>query len=822
MRFKNLPGLLAVMAMLSTAAMGHDKPGIRAHSDETVLAGGPVAVPSGFVDETFSTDWNFAVGINFMPDGRMVIFERAGRIWLVDTEGNRAHDPMIDLSEEIESSIDRGLMDVVFDPDFASNGYMYLLYQVDWYYHENFGTPEYNPNGNAYSRATFARITRYTLRPELNYTEVDPASRTILLGATPTDGFPVVAPFHGIGSMFFGEDGTLLVTCGDSGSFNTNDMGGDVIGSYAAGAIADNLIRPAEDVGSLRAQMHDSLAGKVIRIDRTNGEGVSSNPFYDPAEPRAARSRVWTLGFRMPYRGTLRPGTGSSNPADADPGTIYLGEVGNNAYEEINAIPTGGLNCGWPIFEGLVHRDVFANANVLNEDVPNPLFDGVTCTQEFLKFRELIVQATESGVGSFPNPCDAGQQLPSSVPTFVHHRPALEIGHNAAPARVGTFVDGEPAEVILGEPGSPATGSPFGGNAVIGGDFCPPISFPVEYHGKYFFADYSLNWMRAAEFDAQDELVSVEQFAANLHTHVYMRFSPVDGSLYYIRYPDTIRRMRYVAGNQPPVLSVTSDKQYGAGPLTVQFDASGTIDPEDEPLAFEWDFGDGTPISTEAAPQHTFMAPDSNPISYSVVLTVTDVGGEVVTETMLISVNNTPPMVTIDSPIDGALYSLFDGDVNVSLQATIVDAEHSVGEYTCEWQTILHHNDHNHPGIPNAVCSMSETFEALGCEEVDEYWYVFKLTVTDDAGLVTEKFVSLYPDCSFLPDCPGDVAPDNGDGTYGNGVVNVDDLLAIINAFGAPCDGCPEDVEPLGFGNGVVNIDDLLRIINSFGICEDE
>jgi len=71
--------------------------------------------------------------------------------------------------------------------------------------------------------------------------------------------------------------------------------------------------------------------------------------------------------------------------------------------------------------------------------------------------------------------------------------------------------------------------------------------------------------------------------------------------------------------------------------------------------------------------------------------------------------------------------------------------------------------------------------------------------------------------------CAADCVPDNGDGTFGNGVVNVDDLLRVINTFGGP--DAASDVEPTNangtVGNGVVNIDDMLGVINAFGPCDD-
>ncbi len=70
-------------------------------------------------------------------------------------------------------------------------------------------------------------------------------------------------------------------------------------------------------------------------------------------------------------------------------------------------------------------------------------------------------------------------------------------------------------------------------------------------------------------------------------------------------------------------------------------------------------------------------------------------------------------------------------------------------------------------------------------------------------------------DCTVTIPCPGDITPAGG-----NGTVNIDDLVAVLNAFG-PCPApgnCPEDITPAG-GNGTVNIDDLVAVLNAFGAC---
>jgi hypothetical protein len=92
-----------------------------------------------------------------------------------------------------------------------------------------------------------------------------------------------------------------------------------------------------------------------------------------------------------------------------------------------------------------------------------------------------------------------------------------------------------------------------------------------------------------------------------------------------------------------------------------------------------------------------------------------------------------------------------------------------------------------------------------------------ELSNTDQADV---DMNSIGDVCEFPP-CPADCAPDNGDGSFGNGSVNIDDLLAVINAFGSgagPCDVAPDNGDGT-FGNDAVNIDDLLTVINAFGAC---
>src|SRR5207247_576652 len=123
------------------------------------------------------------------------------------------------------------------------------------------------------------------------------------------------------------------------------------------------------------------------------GDGLPSNPFYDPANPRAAKSRVWALGLRNPCRITRRPETGSHNPGDGNPGVLYIGNVGWDTWEDLHVCTGPGQNFGWPAFEGINTQPAYYQANVQNLDAPNPLYPASGCSRYFY-FRDLIRQNT--------------------------------------------------------------------------------------------------------------------------------------------------------------------------------------------------------------------------------------------------------------------------------------------------------------------------------------------------------------------------------------------------------------------------------------------
>jgi hypothetical protein len=284
----------------------------------------------GFAETTVSrpdgaATWNEAVGVAFSETGRMFVWERGGRAWIVDST-SPVTQPFFDISDEVLGWRDHGMLGFALDPGFELNGYIYALYVVDPYHLFNCDSPMtgapqciagYNasttwlpgdPLSPGYRKATIGRVVRYqATKPagDSDYrrtTAIDYSTRRVLLGETlrnqpKNTGIPQTHESHGVGSLLFGGDGTLLVSAGDGAGYDTTDVGSSAETYYQNG-LADGVLQTKENVGALRAQLIDSLDGKILRIDPATGDGLASNPFYDAGAPRAARSRGWARGFR--------------------------------------------------------------------------------------------------------------------------------------------------------------------------------------------------------------------------------------------------------------------------------------------------------------------------------------------------------------------------------------------------------------------------------------------------------------------------------------------------------------------------------------------
>ena len=294
---------LAMLGLVFTVALSLVVP-TPAHG----LPAAQSALPSGFHMETVTDNLDLPTTFSFVPDGRIFIAEKAGRVkvWKPG-QGYLNTRPLIDIRDEVDSFVDRGLIGMAIDPDFMHNGYLYLLYAWD--------APGQAHNVDEPRRS---RLVRYTVEGDV----VRPNSSLVLLGDHMND-----KQNHSVGTLAFAPDGALFVSLGD--------------GSLSA--MPDQL--------SLRAQRLDNVQGKLLRIDPRTGEGLKGNPFFDPANPMSARSRIWAYGFRNPFRFAVSPLT--SLP--------YVADVGWNSFESL-MIATSGADFGWPCLEGETLVKEFASA----------------------------------------------------------------------------------------------------------------------------------------------------------------------------------------------------------------------------------------------------------------------------------------------------------------------------------------------------------------------------------------------------------------------------------------------------------------------------
>ena len=221
------------------------------------------------------------------PDGRVFVAQQGGQLRVVR---NSVLLPTPFLSVNVESTNERGLLGVTFDPNFAQNRYVYIYYTAAT-------TPIVN------------RVSRFTAS-STNPDVAEPGSETFILNPIPSE-----TGWHNGGAIHFGNDGKLYVAVGE-------------------GHHEDN------------AQSLATLSGKLLRIN-ADGTIPLDNPFY--GSTTGNNRSIWSLGLRNPFTFDIQPTTGR----------IFINDVGENAYEEINEAWVGpntgfnaGFNFGWPATEG--------------------------------------------------------------------------------------------------------------------------------------------------------------------------------------------------------------------------------------------------------------------------------------------------------------------------------------------------------------------------------------------------------------------------------------------------------------------------------------
>lgn len=229
-------------------------------------------------------------------DSRAFLVEKGGLIKVL-SGGSVLPKPYLDLSAQIGTEGERGLLGLAFDPGYATNGRLYVDF-ID-------------------KATNNTVIERYTVgTPGGNVANVASSQRVMTI---PQESFSN----HKAGWIAFrpGDASNLYIATGDGGSGNDPHN---------------------------NAQNPESLLGKMLRID-VSGSNASykvpaSNPFVGQS---GIRPEIWDLGLRNPWR----------NSFDRQTGDFWIGDVGQGAREEIDlerAGDAGGHNYGWRLREGTI------------------------------------------------------------------------------------------------------------------------------------------------------------------------------------------------------------------------------------------------------------------------------------------------------------------------------------------------------------------------------------------------------------------------------------------------------------------------------------
>ncbi|GAB3932019.1 putative Ig domain-containing protein [Larkinella terrae] len=655
-----------------------------------------------------AVNFKAATSIMFDKGGNLYIACRYGQIYRIK-RGETKATLILDIGEEVAGYGDHGVMGITLDRDHLTNGRFYIYYIVDMYYYDNFGKPGYDPKKSTDDVATIGRLTRYTVNPANEY-KADLASRKILIGETLETGIPIVTPSHGGGGLATGEDGSILLGTGDAASFIEPDIGCNGTMTWFRQAIDRKILKSlpndpyggcnaydknkiTENIGAYKAQVLFSHNGKVLRVNPENGDGYPSNPFYNAGiSAREPQNRIYALGFRQAFRLTVRPNTGDSNPANGNPGVLYVGDVGFSYWEELNVVTAPGQNFGWPYYEGV----------------------------------------------------DKGRNEYWKTEVF---KPA-----NPVKPRI-QYRENKNTQVIQGDAVVSSDKRPLEGNCIIGGAWHEGGgNYPKEFQDTYYFADYGTGWIAGAKFghDQNPEAGSIFKMATKMTVTEYsdrivgMAFNPYDRNMYYITLGEKslVRQLAFTT-NQPPAAVITKDKSFGSSPLSINFSAKDSYDPEGGALTYEWNFGDGSSVNrTMTPPLKTFT--NAGTKSYNVSLKVTDSQGKSSTTQTVISINNTPPVVestTVDS------YSQITLPQTINLNATASDAQTPAEQLTYKWTVYLYHNDHRHAiSIINGRSGTVNLSEGT-CDGEASYWYGMVLEVTDASGLTTTYTKYIYLAC---------------------------------------------------------------------------
>jgi glucose/arabinose dehydrogenase len=647
----------------------------------------------GFQELTVFSGLTNPTVVRFAPDGRVFVAEKRGVIKVFDSLTDPSPDVFADLNVNVYNFWDRGLLGMALAPNFPTDPSVYVLYTYDHELGSTTAAPRWGtagvysdpcptpPGATGDGCVVSARLSRLQ------------AAGNVMTGPEQVlvEDWCQQYPSHSIGTVEFGSDGALYASGGDGASFNFADWGQDGAPLNPCGdppgTVGSALSPPTAEGGALRSQDLRtpgdpvSLDGSIIRVDPATGAGLPGNPLFGSTDANARR--IIAYGLRNPFRFTFRPQTDE----------LWAGDVGWNDWEEINRVADVNdsvlENFGWPCYEGAGRQAGYDGAN--------------------LNICENLYAAVPSAV---------------TAPYHAYHHSARVVPNETCPT---------------------------GSSSIAGLEFefaDAQNSYPAEYDNALFFADYSRDciWAMLKGADGLPAPGQIRTFVAGAANPVNLETGP-GGDLFYVDFDGgRIQRIHYtLSPNQPPIAVATATTPTtGQAPLTVNFNGSGSSDPDiGDTITFAWDLdGDGAyDDSTAPQPAYTYTSQGT----FNASLRVTDNhGASDISDSVTITVGNTTPTATILMPAAGTTWRV--GDV-ITFSGSATDAQDgTLPPSALSWRLILQHCPSNcHPHVIQTYPPGTASGSFTAPDHEYPSYLELELTATDSGGLTDTETLRLDP-----------------------------------------------------------------------------